>query len=103
MAACTIVDTVVGMRQVPQAVPADGHPITSDTVAALSPSIMEHIDRCGRTSVEADQPPPPLDESIFSTAWLSGSTREAVAMERPRTSDQGRAAGPIQLPFDGWA
>jgi hypothetical protein len=66
----------------------------------LSPYITEHIDRFGRYSLETDQPPPPLDQSIFSTAWLPGTDREAVVVEHPRLTE--RSAGPVQLPFDGW-
>ena len=66
-----------------QAVPADG---TAEPLAGLR--LIRH------------SAPPPLDESIFRTAWLPGTDREAVAVERPRPTE--RAAGPVQLPFDGW-
>ena len=88
------------MSQVLQALPSEGHTITPDALAALSPYMTEHIDRFGRYSLEADQPPPPLDDSIFSTAWLPGTDGEAAAGEHPPPTE--RAAGPVQLPFDGW-
>ena len=89
------------MSQVLQELQAEGHTIDPAAIAALSPYITEHIDRFGRYSLEADQPPPPLDESIFSTAWLPGTNRDAAGVERPRSSDDERAAGPVQLAFDG--
>ncbi len=90
------------MSQVLQDVQAEGHTITPDAIAALSPYITEHIDRFGRYSLEADQPLPPLDESIFSTAWLPGANGDAGTVERPRPSDHARTAGPVQLSFDEW-
>ena len=75
--------------------------IDPDAIAALSPYITEHIDRFGRYSLEEGQPPP-LDESIFSTAWLPGTNRDGRAVEHTRPRDHEQAAGPVQLSFDGW-
>lgn len=101
MANCTIFYNVVVMSQVLQELQAEGQTIDPEAITALSPSITEHIERFGRYSLEEDQPPP-LDESIFSTAWLPTSNRDAVGVLHPRPSDHERAAGPVQLPFDGW-
>ncbi len=100
VANCTIFYNVVVMSHMLQEMQAEGQPIDPDAIAALSPYITEHIDRFGRYSLEMDQPPPPLDESIFNTAWLPGMDREAVAGERSQRTE--RPAGPVQLPFDGW-
>ncbi len=88
------------MSQVLQELQAEGQQIDPDAIAALSPYTTERIDRFGRYSLGMDQPPPPLDESIFSTAWLPGTDREAVAGEGSHLTERG--AGPVQLPFDGW-
>lgn len=97
----TIFSNVVVMSQVLQALHIEGQTIDPDAIAALSPSITEHIDRCGRYSLEEGQPPP-LDESIFSTAWLPETDRNALAVERPRSVDHEGAAESVQVSFDGW-
>jgi hypothetical protein len=76
------------MSRVLQAVQAAGQTIAPDAVAALSPYITEHIDRFGRYSLDGDQHPPPLDEPIFSTAWLPSTDQERVRDGRrtPRRS-----------------
>ena len=102
VANCTIFYNVVVMSQVLQELQAEGQMIEAEAIAALSPYITEHIDRFGRYSLVEGQEPPPLDESIFSTAWLPGTTRDAVVMERARPIAHEQASGPVQLPFDGW-
>lgn len=102
VANCTIFYNVVVMSQVLWELQAEGQTIEAEAIAALSPYITEHIDRFGRYSLEEGQEPPPLDESIFSTAWLPGTTRDAVVMERARPIAHEQASEPVQLPFEGW-
>jgi hypothetical protein len=102
VANCTIFYNVVVMSRVLQALQAEGHSIDPDAVAALSPYITEHIDRFGRYSLDVDQQPPPLDESIFSTAWLPSKDQGMVVAKSTHHADRETALGLRQLSLDGW-
>jgi hypothetical protein len=92
----TIVYNVVMISQVLQALHAEGQTIDPDASAAVSPSITAHIDRFGRYSLDEDQHPPPLDESIVRTAWVPDTRRDAAVATSKGSSNQDQEAGPVQ-------
>jgi hypothetical protein len=102
VANCTIFYNLVVMSRVLQALQAEGHTIDPDAVAALSPYITEHIDRFGRYSLDKNQQPPPLDESIFSTAWVPSKDQGTLVAESTLHAGHETAVGPRQLSLDGW-
>lgn len=79
----TIVSTVIMIRQVLQALYAEGQTIDPDASADVNP-------------LDEDQHPPPRDESIVRTAWLPDTRRDAAVATSKGTSNQDQEAGPVQ-------
>ncbi len=56
----------------------------------------------GQYSLDVDQQPPPLDESIFSTAWLPSKGLGTLIAESAHHVGRETAVEPRQLSLDGW-
>ena len=56
-----MLSNVADLTEVLCAMANDGHPVTADLVARISPNIREHIRRFGRFPLDMADPPNPLD------------------------------------------